>query len=243
MIYLTGDTHIPIDVMKLHEENWKEQVGLTRSDYLIILGDFGLYWKEDETFEHWMDWFGSKPFTTLWIDGNHENHAWINSLPVSEWHGGKVHRSLDNLIHLMRGEIYDIDGKMFLAAGGADSIDKNRRIVGETWWEEEQWSYRQQQTMAYNLEQLRSSGGNLDFVLSHTCPNNIIMPMFGIRNCKDPVSRLLQMVADDYFLEIEGWYFGHWHADKDFGRFHCLYHEVRRLDFHAEKRFDQRECI
>ena len=46
MIFLTGDTHIPIDVSKLNTKNFPEQKNLTSDDYVIILGDFGLYWRQ-----------------------------------------------------------------------------------------------------------------------------------------------------------------------------------------------------
>ena len=51
MIYLTGDTHIPIDISKLNTKNFPEQKNLTRNDYIIIIGDFGLYWHEDKTYK------------------------------------------------------------------------------------------------------------------------------------------------------------------------------------------------
>ncbi len=41
MIYVTGDTHIPIDIGKLSEDRFAEQCCMTKDDYLIICGDFG----------------------------------------------------------------------------------------------------------------------------------------------------------------------------------------------------------
>ncbi len=104
MIYLTGDTHIPIDISKLNTISFPEQKQMTREDYVIVLGDFGPLWHEDATYRHWLDWLEKKNFTLLWLDGNHENHDWIERLPVTEWHGGKVHVIAENVIHLMRGQ-------------------------------------------------------------------------------------------------------------------------------------------
>lgn len=42
MIYLTGDTHIPIDIDKLSYKSFPEQKQLTRDNFIIVLGDFGL---------------------------------------------------------------------------------------------------------------------------------------------------------------------------------------------------------
>ena len=73
MIYITGDTHGEIDIGKLSSKNFPQGNSLTKDDYIIILGDFGFIWKNesDKTEEYWMKWFKNKPWTTLFIDGNH----------------------------------------------------------------------------------------------------------------------------------------------------------------------------
>lgn len=58
-----------------------------------------------------MEWFDESNFTTLFVDGNHENHALLDTFPVEEWHGGKIHRIKPSVIHLMRGQVFEIDGK------------------------------------------------------------------------------------------------------------------------------------
>ena len=47
-IFLTGDTHIPIDISKLNSKNFPEGKNLTKDDYVIVLGDFGLLWNYKE---------------------------------------------------------------------------------------------------------------------------------------------------------------------------------------------------
>ena len=64
--------------------------------------------------KYWLDWLDNKNFTTLFVDGNHENFTRLYNYPVEEWHGGKVHKIRDSVIHLMRGEIFDIDNKKYL---------------------------------------------------------------------------------------------------------------------------------
>ena len=70
MIYVTGDTHS--DYTRFSTENFPEQRGMTKEDFVIVCGDFG-YWRDDREQAYWMDWLESKPFTTLFVDGNHEN--------------------------------------------------------------------------------------------------------------------------------------------------------------------------
>lgn len=48
MIYVTGDTHGCLDVKKLSIKNFKEQKSLTKEDYVIICGDFGLTWDKSK---------------------------------------------------------------------------------------------------------------------------------------------------------------------------------------------------
>lgn len=44
MIYVTGDTHANIDINKLSTKKFPQQKTLTKKDYVIVCGDFGLVW-------------------------------------------------------------------------------------------------------------------------------------------------------------------------------------------------------
>lgn len=46
-----------------------------------------------------------------------------NALPKEEWNGGHVHKVRENVIHLMRGEIFHLNGKSVYVFGGARSHD------------------------------------------------------------------------------------------------------------------------
>jgi hypothetical protein len=70
-----------------------------------------------------------KPFTTLFGSGNHENFDLLAEYPVEDWHGGKVQRIRPSVIHLMRGQVYSIQGKTFFTMGGASSHDINGGIL------------------------------------------------------------------------------------------------------------------
>ena len=228
MIYITGDTHIPLDISKLNTTNFPEQKDMTKDDYLIILGDFGLYWKNDKTFKYWHKWLQEKPFTVLWIDGNHENFDMIEQLPIIDWHNGKVH-SDGNILHLIRGYCYNIDGKNFLTAGGAESYDKECRVEGESWWRQELWNYAEQERLFTTIDNCKQNDIKIDYILSHTCPSSIIGPMFQIYNNNDPTTRMFDEVYREIGRTINGWYFGHWHCDKQFGIFKCMYNNIERL--------------
>ena len=56
-IYVTGDIHSEPD--RFNTENFPEQKEMTRDDYVIICGDFGLVWSEDRESKRetwWLDW-------------------------------------------------------------------------------------------------------------------------------------------------------------------------------------------
>ena len=123
MIYITGDIHG--DPFRLSTDIFPEQKEMTKDDYVIICGDFGIIWQQKKNImeENLLDWLEKRPFTTLFVSGNHENFDRLNSYPVETWHGGKVHKLRPSVIHLMRGEIFEIDNRKIFAFGGASSHD------------------------------------------------------------------------------------------------------------------------
>ena len=132
MIYITGDTHGVNDFAKLLDNKYKY---LSKCDYVIICGDCGILFDKDSS--RVINLYEYLPFSILFVDGNHENFDLLNSYPIEVWNGGKVHRISENIFHLMRGQVFEIDGYKFLTFGGALSFDRNRRVEGKTWWAQE----------------------------------------------------------------------------------------------------------
>ena len=97
----------------------------SEDDYRIILGDLQVCGFDRESEKETRETLCNLPVTVLFIDGNHENFDKLNAYPVDEWNGGKVHIMENNIIHLMRGQVFDIDGTTFFTFGGAASIDRN----------------------------------------------------------------------------------------------------------------------
>ena len=65
MIFVTGDTHANLDIGKLSTRRFPEQKELTKEDFLIVCGDFGLVWDGSAREIYWQDWLTSKNYTTL----------------------------------------------------------------------------------------------------------------------------------------------------------------------------------
>ena len=152
MIYVTGDIHGEAD--RLGPEALKQRgIDMQPDDYIIVCGDFGIPWvgEKDEDDHRQMEWLAQLPYTVLFVDGNHENFDQLSRYPVKEWAGGRVHELRPNLYHLLRGEIFTIEGKTFLAFGGAKSTDKSQRWPGVSWWPQEQASEANFDNAAKNL--------------------------------------------------------------------------------------------
>jgi predicted phosphodiesterase len=224
MIYLTGDTHTPIHIHKLNSKNFPEGKNLTKNDYVIICGDFGLIWtKENKEEIYWKKWLDNKPWTTLFVDGNHENHKRLQELPLVNKFNSIVGKVSDSIFHLRRGEVYTIDNKTFFCLGGARSTDKENRIIDVSWWKEEELSYSE---INYALDNLEKVQWNVDYVITHTAPNEIISKIYNPR--EDSVTNLLDHIKEN--LNFKRWYFGHLHQDKDLDNFHALFNIIKKID-------------
>lgn len=134
MLYITGDTHG-------NQLKWLEQIhpALSPGDGVIVAGDFGYgFWSGPLGSEDaFYDWLAAQPYAVFFIDGNHENFDRLLALPVEPWRGGRIQRIRPNVIHLMRGEVYLIEGRTVFTFGGGHSADFWRRKPGASWWPQE----------------------------------------------------------------------------------------------------------
>ncbi len=209
MIYITGDTHGGHDFCKL-DCFANENPHLTKDDYLIIAGDFGGVW-EKEMLSLSLSIYEDLPFTVLFVDGNHENFDLLDSYPVEMWNGGKIHRVSETVIHLMRGQVFKIDGKTFFTFGGAESVDKAYRTEGKSWWKQETPCQAEYDEGICNLARI---GNKVDYIITHSIDekalrysklNNWAFKSYETNIC-------LNMFEDQ--VEYKHWYFGHYHIDE-----------------------------
>ena len=246
-IYITGDTHG--DFTRFRPALFSPQTHLTKEDYVIICGDFGGMWDNGPEDEYWLNWLEEKSFTTLFLDGNHENFDLLSSYPAEEWQGGLVQRLRPSVLHLMRGQIFNLQGLSFFVMGGASSHDitggilepddphckeKHRqlllqgiphRINHRTWWHEELPCEEEYHTAWTNLERC---GWTVDCILSHCCPTSIQEDLCAGRFPPDSLTDFLEEVS--HRCRFKSWYFGHYHQDRTVKKgFHLLYEEILLL--------------
>lgn len=210
MIFVTGDTHGLINFDKLTEFASNNSY-LTKNDYVIIAGDFGGVWS-NATYEDTLDKFSKLPFTILFADGNHENYDMLSTYPVEEWQGGKVRFIRQDIIHLMRGQVYNIEGKSIFVFGGATSIDKSYRKEGLSWWPQETPTFSDLDEGIANLKKVNNK---VDYIITHTCDEKALASWLiqstgkASRIYQD--NRLLSYFED--IVTYRHWYFGHFHTD------------------------------
>ncbi len=218
MIFITGDVHGEYDLRKFGKEEFPLQSELTKNDYMIICGDFGFLWDESKTEKYWLKWLDQKPWTTLWIDGNHENYTLLSRYRIEDWHGGKIQKISDSIYHLCRGSIFTIEGKKIFTFGGAESHDKQFRVPGLTYWPEEMPSLREMISGAENLD---FSGWRTDIVITHSLPTFILQEL-GMTDIYAPNALTEYFQKINHKLDFDMWFSGHYHRNMKCTRRHFM---------------------
>ncbi len=246
MIYVTGDTHG--EFRRFASKRMKKHLNLTEKDYVIVCGDFGLCWADDGSFAANCKFFEEKPYTVLWVQGNHENYDMIKGFPEEEWHGGRVrHIVRDKVILLERGQVFEMEGKILFTFGGASSHDmeagvfersdpkfrmmvkrakkaqKTYRVMRETWWPEELPTPEEMQEGLKNLEKVNNQ---VDYVITHCCSTGLQKQIAEERRCEaDALTEYFQQLEE--IISYRQWYFGHYHEDRRIdGKHTLLYRQI-----------------
>lgn len=254
MIYITGDCHA--NYTRFSTKSFPEQKDMTRDDFVIVCGDFGL-WHDDKSEKYRLDWLADKNFTLLWVDGNHENfdRLYSDEFEIVDFHGGKAHKIRENVYHLMRGHVFELQGHKFFAFGGASSHDISDGIIDRdnyeteddfqfavyrsnklglmtrvnhySWWKEELPS---QQEMDFGIETLKKHGNEVDFVITHCLPQSVASFMSHGSYKPDIITNYFETLIQDGLKINKGWYSGHYHIDEVMlGKFHTLYYTIERV--------------
>lgn len=252
MVYITGDTHAVFT--RFGTKVFPEQKEMTRDDFVIICGDFGGIWYDNAYEQYWLKWLSEKPFTILYVDGNHENfdRLYSDEFEVIDFHGGKAHKIRDNIYHLMRGYVFDLCGKKFFSFGGASSHDiqdgilepsdypsmsdclkdynkktkrgKICRINHLSWWKEELPS---QEEMDFGEETLKAHNYEVDYVISHSLPQEVCS-ICGYRN-PDTITMYFNKLLQ-HGLKFREWWSGHYHQERRIMcKFNIIYENIVRL--------------
>ena len=226
MIFITGDMHGDHDISKFSYDKFKEGKNLTKNDYVIICGDFGLIWSndpKDPTERYWTKWLDERPWKTFFADGNHENFPRLLSYPEVDMFEAKVGKITDSIFHLKRGNIYTIEEKTFFVMGGATSTDKQNRKEFISWWKEELPNHKEYQ---FGLDNLSKVNYKVDYVITHMGPEDPLILKGYSPN--DSIIRYFTTILNSD-LQFKRWYFGHLHDDFVVDNYTCLYDKIERV--------------
>lgn len=153
--------------------------------------------------------------------------------PVKEWHGGMVHEIRPHVLHMMRGEVFNIQGKKFFTFGGASShdisdgiLDYNDedwreqakeleasgkwmyRVKDLTWWEEE---LPTDQEMQYGLDKLKENNNVVDYIITNSSPASVIALLGQGLYEQDILTKYLENIRAE--TEYKYWFMGHMHVN------------------------------
>lgn len=231
MIYVTSDTHGDRDRFRTPAVR-----RLRRGDTLVVLGDFGFLWDGSRAEKKTLKWLARRRYKLLFLDGSHENHALLAQYPLEEFAGGMARHIGKNLWCLQRGGLYTIEGRTVLALGGGESLDKESREEGVTWWPAELPAAEDYARCDAALE---SCGGKVDFILTHDAPARLLSFLRLNRDSVLYEENALELYLDDLMKRAQYtlWCFGRYHLDQKLGTsVSAVYKKVLPLWQPAKKR-------
>ena len=230
-IFLTGDTHG--DFRRFLPESFYEQERLTKEDLVLICGDMGGVWYGDSRDDEGLDFLESRPFTTLFVAGNHENYDALRTYPLEDWCGGKIRRIRPSVLLLERGQVFELNGKRIFTMGGASSHDIQGgilepddplfllkfhtleakgtpfRVNHRSWWKQELPSKTEYEEAQRSLERIHYE---MDYVITHCAPNSIVDILGNGGYVHDHLTGFLEEVKER--AKFHYWLFGHYHDNK-----------------------------
>ena len=215
---------------------------LTADDVLVCLGDVGIKHGNDVK-SGLLHALAQLPCTVLVMRGNNDTRYWRDMqlgrfawrAEVIEWQDGFVMRDprRPNVLYVDdSGGLVTIDGHACLFVPGAWSIDGVvRQRLGLPFEHDEQLVERERDELL-KLARL----GYVEHVFSHTCPlswrpaiDDLLIHDF-TRKPDTTMEAWLDEVLDAVRPTCEGWWFGHYHDDRDVaGIGHLLYTGVRKV--------------
>ena len=222
MVYLTGDIHGDPERVVQFCLSMKPR----RTDTIILLGDVAANYTGGQRDEWVKQTLEKLKINILCIHGNHEMRpSTIESYKLKEWRGGMVwyEEAYPHLLFAKDGEIYTIEGKSYLAIGGAYSVDKFYRLEQNYgWWADEQPSEEIKRYVESQIGKAKS----VDYVLTHTCPHKYepreaFLNFIDQSTVDDSTERWLDTIEEK--LEYKLWFCGHWHVDKRIDKIHFLF--------------------
>lgn len=148
--------------------------------------------------------------------------------------GGKVHKIRNAVIHLMRGQVFEIDGKSIFAFGGASSHDiqggilepddpdferkyaiaskgfQPFRVNHYSWWKQE---LPLEEEMEEGGKNLQEHNNKVDFIVTHCCSASTQAFLGNGLYFRDYLNMYLEEIRQN--CRFKKWFFSHYHDDRN----------------------------
>lgn len=208
MIFVTGDMHG--DESRITK---KRLDMLKKGDTLIVCGDFGFLWDDSVKERSIRKKLERRDYNICFVDGPHENFRLLNSFPVVEWNGGLAHKIQNNVYHLMRGQMYTINGRKVFTMGGGESADVD--VLDADMSENDRAAIPTDKELLAAVNRMEQADFTCDYIITHEPPSKV--KEFLLLGDSAP---LKVTALSAFFDELQAqcnykcWYFGSMHMDK-----------------------------
>lgn len=246
MFFVTGDIHGSAWDLDDRMDELESALGrsLGDGDDVLMLGDVGIRYGASENLEM-LEVMGRYGARFVVMRGNHDirycrdlrDDMYGNGYHEGTWRGGKVlvDDLVPNVLYLPdEGGYYPNDGHPFLVIPGAFSVDGY---------------YRQRLFMPFEREELLTADEMdaivaiaeerpVEHVFSHTCPyswidliSDLFLPGVSQDSVDKTMERMMDVVLEDVGDDLHGWWFGHYHDDRDIPGTvgHMLFYSVQEV--------------
>jgi predicted phosphodiesterase len=150
---------------------------------IIHVGDFGI-WSGKEGMKYLFrlnKMLEEFDMTLYFVDGNHEDFPLLYEYRIMK---DGTRRVRPRIFHLPRGLVFEWNDLHLLAFGGAFSVDRNSRVLGRTWWQEETITDADIATALENV----ALAPKIDIMVCHDSPASVPNPLVD-----NPVSQVNAM--------------------------------------------------
>lgn len=206
-LMILGDVH--------GQTNWAvkmiRQAKRKNVDKIVQVGDFGVWthWPEGIRFLDTLNEELRKSGIKLYfVAGNHENFDHL------DWHESNGPKDTNSHAYLRTHILYTgrmnhwvWDDKTFFAAGGAVSVDRQYRKLGDTWWSQERLSVE-------NVVKLESLRPRADYLFTHDAPTCV--PMGNLKPDPDSLEHRRLMDRVGRVIKPKLWFHGHYHKEMQY---------------------------
>lgn len=136
------------------------------SQVVVQAGDFGA-WPWARRFLDEVDtWCARTGIPVLFVDGNHEDHEWLEQLATDPVTGLRPVRPW--IAHVPRGHRWVWRGLTWMGLGGAVSVNRRDCTPGVDWFAQEEITYGQALSAI--------AGGTADVMVTHDAPAGVQIP-------------------------------------------------------------------